>query len=422
MDFTEINIIDSFFSANWAVVDYVYCTLNDLFFFNTVSKNSNTFFFLSNSYNFYFFELYSTFFLSFLNFELFFNVIFDTFVTNYLFYLELDENQFRKFISFLDPALFSIYHPEAVFLNKSFYSDFFFNFSGQLKISLLDVLDKYSLISPINFFMQMILVFFFIVIYLSFFCSFFSKNKNEMQLESEYLFSSLTYEVEKELFSIDDAIHCIFFLCLMFGSYFGFLFLAWDISYTEITLFFIPLVLIFIFIIFIPINLLYDFGLFFIAYLRGASNTSSLFFECVYDYIGLIAFFTRLLVQFVRLILMFVVYCIMHDAVMLQNYSQVSFFKGDSFWTEIFSVFFNGKSFFYFFCTTLPMQLLYWTYECLHTFFVVTVQFTAFFTIIFWLFLLFYTFFVYEKYEHHFDNLNKIHSDLRLDLQKLKNK
>jgi hypothetical protein len=92
-----------------------------------------------------------------------------------------------------------------------------------------------------------------------------------------------------------------------------------------------PLLFIFYFIVLIPFNLLYDFGFFFVAYLRGASNTSSLFFEFVYDYIGVIAFFTRLLVQFVRLILMFVVYCMMHDTVMLQVYSQQNFLINDNF-------------------------------------------------------------------------------------------
>ena len=41
----------------------------------------------------------------------------------------------------------------------------------------------------------------------------------------------------------------------------------------------------------------------------------------------------------------------------------------------------------------------------MHTFFVVTAQFAAFFTIAFWLFLLFYTFYIYEKFEYHFKSL-----------------
>ena len=80
----------------------------------------------------------------------------------------------------------------------------------------------------------------------------------------------------------------------------------------------------------------------------------------------------------------------------------------------------NGNSIMFFFFVTFPLRLAYWLYECFHTFFVVTVQFAAFFTIIFWLFLLFYTFFVYEKYENHFDNLSKFHNNLISELKKIK--
>jgi len=60
-------------------------------------------------------------------------------------------------------------------------------------------------------------------------------------------------------------------------------------------------------------------------------------------------------------------------------------------------------------------------YEVLHTFFVVTVQFAAFFTIIFWLFLLFYTFFVYEEYEHYFIHLRDTSEKLAVEMKKNKN-
>jgi hypothetical protein len=60
-------------------------------------------------------------------------------------------------------------------------------------------------------------------------------------------------------------------------------------------------------------------------------------------------------------------------------------------------------------------------YEVLHTFFVVTVQFSAFFTIIFWLFLLFYTFFVYEEYEHYFIHLRDTTDRLMAEIKKAKN-
>jgi hypothetical protein len=56
----------------------------------------------------------------------------------------------------------------------------------------------------------------------------------------------------------------------------------------------------------------------------------------------------------------------------------------------------------------------------LHTFFVVTVQFSAFFTIIFWLFLLFYTFFVFEDYECYFNDLRRVSERLDEEIEKAK--
>jgi len=79
----------------------------------------------------------------------------------------------------------------------------------------------------------------------------------------------------------------------------------------------------------------------------------------VYDYIGVIAFFTRLVVQFVRLILMFVVYCLMHDTVMLQVFSQKNFLIGDSFWDELMSTSPNGTSISFFLFVAFPLRLMY---------------------------------------------------------------
>jgi hypothetical protein len=117
---------------------------------------------------------------------------------------------------------------------------------------------------------------------------------------------------------------------------------------------------------------------------------------------------------------MFVVYCMMHDTVMLQVYSQQNFLINDNFWTEVMNIAPNGNSMMFFLFITFPLRLIYWLYECLHTFFVVTVQFAAFFTIVFWLFLLFYTFFVYEKYENHFSNLSNFQKNLSLEIINLK--
>lgn len=356
----------------------------------------------------------------FLVVELFLSSLLDAFLSNIVVFFEFDEPTLRRYIGYMDPTLFSIYHPETVFIQKGLLSTNHLSYFANFKLNVAVLLDKSNVVEPLNYLLQVSFLFYFIIFFTVLFFSFFSKNKEGYQIDVEHSVINLSSEAEKEIFSIDDALNLLFFLLFFFGVYFGLLFLSMSSSFTELFVFFLPLLFIFYFIVLIPFNLLFDFGLFFVVYLRGSSNTSSLFFECVYDYIGVIAFFTRLIVQFVRLVLMFVVYCMMHDTVMLQNYSQKNFLVGDSFWEELMSVQPNGTSMFFFLFATFPLRLFYWCYECMHTFFVVTVQFSAFFTIVFWLFLLFYTFFVYEKYEHHFNNITKMHKKLIDELRSLK--
>jgi hypothetical protein len=102
---------------------------------------------------------------------------------------------------------------------------------------------------------------------------------------------------------------------------------------------------------------------------------------------------------------MFVSYCMMHDAVMLGDVSSWFLPFGDSLFNEILNINYNINGITYFFLFVLPARIFYWMYEVVHTFFIVTAQFAAFFTIAVWLFLLFYTFFVFEKMEKHFTYL-----------------
>ena len=411
----------NFYGFFWNSIDYIYCTFSSFFFYNFyINLFLNNLIFNNIDLN----QLFS--FLIFFNlsknfiFELFFSNLLDILIKNNLFFNSNFENFTKITMSFLNSNLFVILHPEIIFINKNVTDELLLDSNLKFDLILYNFVSNFSYISYINYSFQLFCIFFLIIFFCSFFCSFFSKEKNEFQLELEYIFSNISGEAEKELFSIDDAVSGVFFLVLMFGCYFGFIFLSLDISFIDISLFFLPLLFIFFFIILVPFNLLFDFGLFFIVYLRGGSNTSSLFFECIYDYIGIIAFFTRLIVQFVRIILMFVVYCMMHDTIMLQNYNQKNFLYEDNFFDELIKIMYGPQELLFFIFLVFPLRILYWIYEVFHTFFVLTVQFSAFFTIIFWLFLLFYTFFVYEKYEHHFNNLNKIHNILINDLKNLK--
>jgi hypothetical protein len=69
----------------------------------------------------------------------------------------------------------------------------------------------------------------------------------------------------------------------------------------------------------------------------------------------------------------------------------------------------------YYVLTVLPGKFFYWCYEILHTLFLVTSQFIAFFAIVFWLILFLYTFFIIEKHENFFQFKRK-QRELRMKL------
>lgn len=250
-------------------------------------------------------------------FEIFVSSIFDNYLKDFLVKLELTEDQFRRMIGLIDPTMFSLFHPDSAHISKNLNANFVLANFTKLQLALLDFVQKNSLIIPIHYGLQLMTVFLILLVFVVFFCSFFSNNKEELQADVDYSVSNMSAEAEKELFAIDDATCLFLLLFFVFASYFGFFALVVDINYVEFLTFFSSIPFVVGILLLMPCNLIFDFGLLFVAYLRGVANTSSFFFELVYDYIGIAAFFTRLAVQFVRLILMFVVYCMMHDTVVL---------------------------------------------------------------------------------------------------------
>ena len=222
-----------------------------------------------------------------------------------------------------------------------------------------------------------------------------------------YIISFLLVEAEKEVSSLDDVVFAVFIFFFVFGWYFGVNFLFSFLARPEFVLLIYVLPLFFSFLFGLPLNLLFDFGLSFLVFLRGGAASASFILETVFDYIGVLAFFIRLVVQLVRLVVMFFIFTVMHDAVIIEMSDFTSDFIKTSFWEDFNNLLLGNESASYFFLINFPQRIIYWVYEVIHTFFVVTVQFSAFFVIAFWLFLLFYTFFVFEKFENHFKFLRK---------------
>lgn len=410
-----------FFHAYWGSLDIAYVTIQSLWAYDLTAKMFDTCSILRDNDFMLSYEVLYYVTQSVAGFELFIGVTYDQYLKDAFQMMELSEDNLRKYIASLDPTMFALFHPEFGYYKRTGHTSVIDQYSADFHFFLMDNIETYSLDIPMSIIFQLWTIVYFIVIFTSFFFAFFnSANKEEWAADVEYAISNLTVEVEKEIFAADDAIYLILSLIFLFGAYFGFLALSYASTGSDASFFFWALPMIVLSLIAIPLNLLCDFGLLFLLYLRGASNTASFFFELAYDYIGVIAFFTRLVVQFVRLVLMFVVYSMMHDTVMLQQIAHWFLPAGDSFYDEIMNIRFTSGSISYFLAIALPCRLAYWTYEVIHTFFVVTAQLAAFFTIAFWLFLLFYTFFVFEKYEHHFRGLRRTHELLDKELAYLK--
>lgn len=314
--------------------------------------------------------------------------------------------------SLLDPTTSAALHPFVRFVDLVFLSMDSMYSSLDFQVLLSSAGQRSGLVTPLSLAVQLGLATLALLLFAIVYMSMFSINREEWQADVDFTVSSLSAEAEKELFSVDDATSLCLTLFFFFGVYFGFFLVNSAILYSESLGFALPIPIILLSLVLIPVNLIFDFGLFFIAYLRGAANTSSLFFELVYDYIGVVAFFTRLVVQFVRIALMVVVYLMMHETVVFNYIPLGASVAGDSFLDELSYLRPTLGSVTYFLVMVLPARLGYWVYEVLHTFFVVTVQFMAFFTIIFWLFLLFYTFFIYESFEDHFSGIRRLRGEM----------
>lgn len=410
----------SLFKAYWTTLDYCYTGLQELFAYDFVGRLFDACFWLKDNDYMLAYELLSYCASSAAGCELFFGVLYDSYIKDLLVVFDVSEDTLRRYIASMDPTLFAIYHPEFGYFKRTGNTTLLSQFGADLHFFIADNLQAYSLILPLSYLMQASFLTYVLFLFTGLFFSFFSSaHKEEGAADSEFAITNLSLEAEKELFAAEDAKYLVIMFFALFGIYFGLGAFAFGPASNIALLVFGLLPVLTVSILMVPCNLLFDFGLLFLLYLRGSSNTNSFFFELVYDYIGVIAFFTRLVVQFVRMVLMFVVYCMMHDTVVLQKVTHWFLPLSDSFYDEIMNISFTANSISYFLFITFPCRLAYWTYEVVHTFFVVTAQFAAFFTIAFWLFLLFYTFYIYEKFEHHFRHLRQVRARMEDELTAL---
>jgi hypothetical protein len=83
----------------------------------------------------------------------------------------------------------------------------------------------------------------------------------------------------------------------------------------------------------IPAFLAYDFGIYFVSYLRGKGDSTLSIVELMYDYIAFASFYIRLVVQNVRLLLMTFTFASFHEIILIHEVNR-SFLLGEELYID----------------------------------------------------------------------------------------
>jgi hypothetical protein len=335
-------------------------------------------------------------------FQLYMSFLLDYFVESSILKLPfLGEWHKNVFDSLYSAALYNV-HPELLMVRTNIAVNNYLFFSSSLYSSLYTSVSYESFNLVIFSIVHYLVVLFILSIFFILYFSPYTTYTQEDSVDMDYSATSLLIEAEKEISSIDDIILFSVAIFYIFGWFFYlnvFTFLSSKI-YTASILILLPFF--FFTIIGIPTLLIYDFGLYFLVYLRGAGATSLFLFELLFDYIAIMVFYTRIVVQNIRLLLMFFTLISLYDVFIFFSLSTQNLFKSLKV-EEYYNVdYMTDANVSYSFLFLLLNKIFLLMYEVLHTYFIVMVQFISFFAIVFWLFLFLYTFFVLEKHENYF--------------------
>lgn len=341
--------------------------------------------------------------------QLFWSVMLDNYIIQTLYQLSFSDDWTRGFLSSKESSLYLLYHPELIFIKNQINSYNYENYLSDITLTGVQHTNLQVIINPIMLLPQLIFIFYLSFLFTSFYFSYYtSSSKEGSTVDMDYLLASITIESEKELGSIDDLIMPLIFITYMFGWYFYSYCYSMFSSSPEMSLFFFSLPILMYIIFNTPLFLLYDFGIIFIVYIKGVTPSSSLLAELLFDYVAVIAYFVRVLIQGVRLVLMLATYTAMHDFVLFIDFGQRNFYGSENLWETNSRLETTTKPLTYFIFTTLPSYLLNLLYEIFHTFFVVTAQLVAYCGMVFWLFLFLFTSFIAEKQESFFREKRKL--------------
>jgi len=207
-------------------------------------------------------------------------------------------------------------HPEYLYISNNFLKLFVLPFSSEINSTLNMLINVDNYINPVILIPHLGLIILIVCLFITVFFTYYSNSvREENTIDHDFLVANATVEAEEEIGSVDDILLTVVIISFIFLWYFGVNFLFIMNSFPEFMLTFYLFPLLYYVILFIPVLLAYDFGLFFVAYLRGVGGSPVILVELMYDYIMFSAFYIRLIVQNVRLILMTFTFAAFHEVV-----------------------------------------------------------------------------------------------------------
>ena len=215
-------------------------------------------------------------------------------------------------------------------------------------------------------------------------------------------FKTLSDLGEQEYGSYDDFKFFLFILVQMLVWYCWVFFIGYTFSLQSQSVLMLLTVSVMITILTIPVRLLWDFGLAFGMYVRGAASSTNLVVEAFFDIIGVIIIFTRFVVQNIRFLMVFVAFFELFEWTSgslelsyilqfnLNIYNSIDFFATVT-----------PTSLFVFVVCSLKVCFIY-IYHLLHLIIVSFMQIGVYLMVSFWLFFFLYTSFFKMTTDNYF--------------------
>lgn len=213
-------------------------------------------------------------------------------------------------------------------------------------------------------------------------------------------------ESEKEIASVDDLIP----LMAGFLSMFSFFFITSNYILNEPFslegIFCMGFPTFFFFIIFMPMNLVYDGGNYTSFFLRGACNTTVFLLEFLYDVLCTTIMFIRLFIQNIRFVLMFFAFLEICEFIYNNTFFEYYFYYN----LKVNFLQNSNKSFLMSTIQNLEILLnyfIFYFYNIAHLLYETLSHFFAYIILVFWFFFFLYTTFLTSRLEKYFKILTK---------------